>query len=128
MKVGDTALVPCEASKALVVSGVLPAPSSVWTSKLLRAAFAAKATTAWISALCAQKPVTDKQISTINKWGRAAERQLVDAVMARTRFRWGRAPHVCAGAEMIACLVSKRLNGFGWLDPCFGTDVFDYVG
>jgi hypothetical protein len=124
---GDAALVLCEASKALVVLGVLPAATSEWSSELLRTAFASKATTALIKALCAQLPVTDEQISTI-KCARAAEGRHVDAAMARTRFRWDRAPHFCVGAEMIACLVSKRLEGCGWLDPAFAADAFNDVG
>jgi hypothetical protein len=124
---GDAALVLCEAGKALVVLGVLPVATSEWSSEVLRTAFASKATTALIKALDAQQPVTDAQISTI-KCARAAESRLVDAAMPRTRFRWDRAPHFCAGAEMIACLVSKKLEGYGWLDPAFGADVFNDVG
>ena len=124
--VGDAALVLCEAGKALVVLGVLPAATTEWTPDLLRTAFASKATTALIRALVRQKPVTDEEVGTL-KCARAAEGQLVDDAMPRTRCHWDREPHFCAGAEMIACLVSKRLGGIGWLDPAFGADVFNDV-
>ena len=124
---GDAALVLCETGKALVVLGVLPAATTEWTSDLMRNAFASKATTALIKALRSQQPITDELRNTI-KCARAAERGLVDAAMPTTRFLWDRDPHFSEGAEMIACLASKRLEGCGWLDPTFGAHVFHDVG
>ena len=127
LTVGDAALVLCEASKALVVLGVLPAAGSEWTSELLRTSFASKATTALIKTLSTQKPLTDEQRKTI-RCSRAAEARLVNAALPPTRCHWDRTPHFCEGAEMMASLLSRQLEGSGWLDPAFGADIFNDVG
>ena len=120
---GDGALLLCEASKALVVLGVLPAASSEWSAHLLQTALASKATTALIKTLRHQQPMTDDHLREL-KSARAQESRLVDVALPRTRAGFDRAPHYCAGSEMVAGLLIKRLQGVGWLDENFGADVF----
>ena len=124
---GDAALILCESSKALVVLGVLPAASSEWSEQRLQEALASKATTALLKALRSKQPVADEELRGLTSW-RAQEGRLIDDAMPKTRAAWDRDPHFCAGSEMVAALLSKTLQGVGWLDPEFCADVFDDVG
>jgi hypothetical protein len=120
---GDGALLLCEAGKALVVLGVLPASTADWSEDVIRTCLACRATKVLLQALTTRVPLTDAQIWSF-KCTRSSETRLVDAAVPKTRRRWDCAPHFCQGAEMLAGLMSQTLRQEGWLDPAFGADVF----
>ena len=124
---GDATLLLCESSKALVVLGVLPAASSEWSEQLLQEKLASKATTALLKALRSEQPIADAELRKLNS-RRAEEGRLIDEAMPQTQAPWDRDPHFCVGSEMVAGLLSRTLQGVGWLDPEFAADLFDDLG
>ena len=121
---GDAALILCESAKAMVVLGVLPSSTAQWTEEILRTCLASKATTALVKSLSKLKPLTDDKIFSISG-ARCQETKLVNKSMPPTRCVWDRAPHFCHGSEQLTSLVCNEMRKAGWMDPCFGADVFD---